>query len=99
MSKHRLCVGQDVIVEWLDSACGDSGKPASGAIQLEFGRTHGRVTKLDRDDRIHAKLCRGRCRCDYVELAMCSSGPDDPRSDLAMIWVEAIVRVIHVGAE
>ncbi|HYE89680.1 MAG TPA: hypothetical protein VEA38_01615 [Terriglobales bacterium] len=84
-----------MIVEWVDSGAGDTGLPAAEVVRLEVGRTHGRVSYVGPDARICERLCRGsrHHRCLYVELAMCSSGPDDDRSDLAAIWLEAIVSV------
>lgn len=97
--RRSIVVGADVIVEWVDSGAGDSDLPGRGKVRLQVGRTHGRVTFVGRDEKLHERVCTPRrCRCAYVELAMCSSGADDDRSDLAAIWLDAIVSVRAVRA-
>ena len=87
--------GQNVKVWWIDSGCSDvdtPGKNPPGA--LKIGQTHGQVISLFSCDEIHQTWCSEEwCQCEVLELAMCSGGMGDTRSELAYLWVPAIVKV------
>lgn len=92
--KQTLVVGEKVEVTWLDSGAGAQGEPAKWHARLVFKTTLGRVTFLGSDTDVHKRICAsGKCRCNFVELTMCSAGNDDPGSDLGAIWTEAIISV------
>lgn len=86
--------GRAVIVKWLDSGLGDQGQQG-GKHSLVFNETHGRVTHVWKDKAIHKAFCKrgDPCECWVLEMAMDSAGPDDTRSDLAIVWVRSIADV------
>jgi hypothetical protein len=76
---RRPKVGEEVRVTWIDSGMSTYAAPKDiDKVKLHIANTYGRVLSLEGD---------------VLVLAMCSSGPDDDRSELAGIWWPAVREV------
>lgn len=89
---HRPKVDDVIEVRWLDSGISGYGKPGQDKVHLKYNVTYGKVSHIGSSDELCDKvLCAAHHRCAILELAMCSAGYDDSRSELAVIWWPSVV--------
>ena len=89
----RIKVGDDVIVWWLDSGAGATGRPDKDrAVHLWIKKTHGEVLSILDDEELAERVPKGVSTKTLI-LVMCSANQDDGGSDLAAIWVPSIVKI------